>query len=437
MLCGKVELMNSSVIKNYSQLAATPLREDALAILEAGYHAILTREIIDKRVQVKNETLIIDDKHFPLNGYQRIVFVGIGKCALDAGIVFEEKLDGWMTEGVVLDVRGAPLRKIRSHIGTHPFPTEANVEVAKSIAEMLGTLSEYDLLITVISGGASSLLCLPHDMECGTLSLISKTLMDEGADILELNTVRKHTSDIQGGQFAKLAYPATVVSLIFSDVPGDDMSLVASGPTVLDETTVSDAEAVLKKYNILELCKLPNCDLVETPKEEEYFSKVHNILFVTTKIALNAMSEESKKRGYTTEIVNSMIQGEAYEVGKKLMQEATEPKTCRLFGGETTVNVVNEQSEGGRCQEVALGGLSVPAPGALMISATSDGWDNSPTAGALVDELVLTRARELDIDPVQAHKEGTSFDFFSKVASHIDTGRTGANVSDWYFTITS
>ena len=427
--------MEHSVIKNAEVLGTTPLRKDGLAILEAGYRAIMTKEVMRNRIDIDELQLTVDGHSFPFGAYERVFFVGIGKCALDAGQAIEEKLGAWLTDGIILDVRGAPLRKMRSYIGTHPFPSEQNVEVATSIAKMLEGLTDRDLLITVVSGGASSLLCLPHDISCDTVTLITKTLMESGATIDELNKVRKHTSKIQGGQFAKMAFPATVISLIFSDVPGDDISMVASGPTVMDTTTMADAQAVLEKYDIEKICKIPHCGLIETPKEEKYFERVHNILFVTNETALVAMQEEAEKRGYTTRIENTGLQGEAREVGALLAREATDQKTCRLFGGETTVTV-HKPGKGGRCQEAVLGALPVIGEHALFVAATSDGWDNTPFAGAIGDTEVFAHAQELGLDPKTAGEENQAFNFFEKTGAHIDTGRTGANVSDWYFTIT-
>lgn len=424
-----------SVIKNKDALATTPLRKDALQILEAGYQAILTKEVVGRDVEVNGQYLRIGERVLSLGVFKRIFFVGIGKCALDAGEVFEEKLGTWLTDGIILDVRGATLKKIHSRVGTHPFPSEENVKASQSIADLLQGLTDTDLLVTVVSGGASSLLCLPYDLSCETIGVITKTLMAKGATINEINTFRKHTSVIQGGQFAKMAYPATVVSLIFSDVPGDDIATVASGPTVLDTTNIADARAVLKKYDIANLCKIPECEFVETPKDPEYFQRVYNILFVSTKQALAAMKREAQALGYQAEVVDTAFQGAAYEAGRKFVHEATTPKTCRLFGGETTV-IVKKEGRGGRCQEAVLGALTEMREGVLCIAATSDGWDNTPFAGAIGDSVTLAHARELGLDPLMASENNQAYDFFEKVGSHIDTGRTGANVSDWYFTLT-
>jgi len=234
--------MNGHIIKNFDELATTALRRDALEILEAGYGAISTKKVITSKVKVEENMLLVNGNEIDLDNYEKIFFVGIGKCSATAGEVFENLLGDRITDGIVIDVRGIELKRIRSHVGTHPFPSEANVEAAQSVREMLEGATENDLVIAVISGGGSALLCLPHDLKCEVLVNTTKELMKKGANIEELNTVRKHLSLIQGGQFAKIAYPAKIMSLIFSDVPGDDISTIASGPTVIDTTTKEDAK---------------------------------------------------------------------------------------------------------------------------------------------------------------------------------------------------
>ncbi len=425
--------MNEHVIRNFDELAKTPLRRDALEILETGYNAISTKKVIMSQVKVENSILSIGDKKIKLNEYKRIFFVGIGKCSADAGEVFEDLLGDRISDGVVIDIRGVELKRIRSRIGTHPFPSEANVEAAQSVKEMLETATELDLVITVISGGGSALLCLPHDMKCEMLTKITKTLMKKGVNIKELNIVRKHLSLIQGGQFAKIAYPAKIVSLIFSDVPGNDIGTIASGPTIMDVTTKEDAERILLKYNILTDCKLPNCDVLETPKEEKYFEKVDNILLLTNETALSAMKDKAKELGYGATIVDAQIQGEAREIGKKLALGGKQG-TCLLYGGETTVTVSGD-GVGGRNQELVLGALPFVKDGEVVVASASDGWDNSPAAGAIGDVELLEKSREIGLNVDGFLESNDSYEFFKKTNGGLDVGRTGSNVSDLYFTL--
>lgn len=426
-------LMNEHKIKNFDELAITPLRKDALGILEAGYGAISTENVIRTQVKIEEDILFVKDKKINLSDYERIFFVGIGKCAADAGVVFEDILGGRITDGIVIDVRGVELKRIRSRVGTHPLPSEVNVEAAKSIKEMLEGATERDLVIALISGGGSALLCLPHDIKCEVLAKITKELMKKGANIEEMNTVRKHLSLIQGGQFAQIAYPAKIISLIFSDVPGDDIATIASGPTVLDTTTKKDAQDVLSKYGVSTDCDLPDCEIIETPKDKKYFENVENVLLLTNETALYAMKEKALELGYVAQIVDTKLQGEARDVGRVLAQNSA-PGVCMLYGGETTVTVKGGGS-GGRNQELVLGALSCLKKNSIIVAAASDGWDNSPAAGAIGDELVLEKSKEAGLSPEDFLNDNNSYEFFKKVGGAIDTGKTGSNVSDLYFTL--
>src|SRR3989344_2101331 len=226
------------------------------------------------KISLKGEELCIEDETYTCSSYERIFFVGIGKCGIDAAAAFEEILGARITDGIVLDVRSTSLPHIRSFVGTHPYPSPANMSATGEIVKMLTGVTERDLVIILISGGGSSLLCLPNEMDCDTLARFTKLLMERGADIHELNTVRKHLSRIHGGNLATLCYPAKVVSFILSDVPGNDISFIASGPTVRDTTTIADAEAVLRTYNLVNECQSASCTLIETPKEPQYLEKV-------------------------------------------------------------------------------------------------------------------------------------------------------------------
>lgn len=426
--------MKEGIIKNIDEIATTKLRKDALDILEEGYRAINTEKVITSNIRVEDGHLFIEERDINLNDYERVFFVGIGKCSADAAIILESILGDYLTSGIVVDVRGVVLQKIQSKVGTHPLPSEANIKATRSIKELLEDATERDLILTVISGGGSALLCLPHDIQCKLLIEITKTLMKKGATIEELNTVRKHLSLIQGGQFAKLAYPAKVVSLIFSDVPGDDIGTISSGPTVLDKTTKEDAEKILVKYDVLNVCKQPNCEVFETPKEEKYFAGVDNILLLTNKTALSAMKEKAEDLGYRAIIADSKVEGEARIIGKLVAQQAKN-NTCLLYGGETTVTVEKE-GKGGRCQEFILGALPYIKENSVIVAVASDGWDNTDVAGALGDNGILGEADRKGFDVNRFLKDNKSYDFFKLVNGHIKTGRIGSNVSDLYFTLT-
>jgi glycerate-2-kinase len=423
-------------LQNFDQLATSDLRRDALAILEEGYAAIVTRDVINGQVFFRDNVLHIQEYEYDLSRYERIFLFCIGKCAADAGTVLEEILGNVITDGVVLDVRGVPLKRMQSEIGTHPFPTDQNITITDSIGKMLDDATEKDLILTVISGGGSSLLCLPNDMRCESLAQITESLMKSGASIRELNTVRKHMSQIQGGWFAERAFPAKVVSLIFSDVPGDDMSMIASGPTVMDTTTKEDAERILSTYNARSMCTLPYCDITETPKEEKYFQHVDNLLVLTNHTALDAMKKKAEELGYEAVIHTSVIEGEARSLYAKVLSHDIKKHSCSIYGGETTV-YVKGKGKGGRNQEVALGALLSPQKDTVVIAAASDGWDNCDVAGAIVDDETLSKARLLGLDPQDFLDRNASYDFFELTKDAIKTGKTGSNVADFYITVTS
>ena len=420
------------IIKNYRELTTNPLRRDALDILEAGYDAILTKKAI-RNVVVKNDDIIhFKNESVSLSDYERIFSLAIGKCAVDAATALEEILGEKITDGVVIDIKSGEFKKMRSFVGTHPYPSEQNVLAAKEISEMVSGLTEKDLVMVVISGGGSSLLSLPHKISTEELTVITKKLMDKSAPIRELNIVRKHLSEIQGGFFAKMAYPAKVVSLIFSDVPGNDLGTIASGPTVLDQSTKEDAEAVLEKYNIRQECGLPLLETIETPKEEKYFANVKNILAVTNDIALHVMAKKAEELGYAVKIEDNRIEGIARELGEEMAKKELPPKTCLLYGGETTVNVVADHGLGGRNQEFVLGGLPYLKEGTVLVGAASDGRDYSDAAGAVGDKELFENAKEKGLLPDDFLVKNNSFEFFKQTGGHLHTDPTGANVADLY-----
>lgn len=431
--CYNSGIMDLPVIKNLAALGTTPLRADALRILEAGYEAVLTDKVIRGEITLDGDNICIKDMTVCLPDFERVFFVGIGKCAVDASAAFEELLGDRLTDGVVLDVKAGVFQKIRSYIGTHPFPSPVNVSATQEIVKMLTGMTERDLVFVVVSGGGSSLLCLPFDTTCDVLREITTALWRGGATIAEVNTVRKHLSEVQGGQLAKIAYPATVVSFIFSDVPGNDIGMIASGPTVMDTTTVEDAQSILAKYGVLQVCRLPDCKLNETPKDLKYFARVTNVLLVTNEKALDAMAAEATVLGYRAEVRDTKLEGYASEVGTRFADESAKmhEKTCYLWGGETTVKLGANAGIGGRSQELALAALRTLPPGRVLIAAASDGWDNTDVAGAIADAVVSEHAQTLGIVAAEALATNDSYHFWEKAGGQIVTGRTGINVADF------
>lgn len=415
-------------IINQKSLATTKLRRDALSIVRAGIDAVETSKVLKQVVRRKGETMTVGKKSYRLDRYRRIFVIGIGKAAFDAVKALESILGSRITDGVVLDVKGGKLTRVKSLVGTHPLPSHTNIRATAEILGIVKGATADDLVVTVVSGGGSALLCWPHQLECDDVTKINRLLMHRGATIHELNTVRKHISEIQGGQLAWMAHPATVVGLIFSDVPGDDISMVASGPTVLDTTSVQDAQRIMKKYDVLRLCQLDHCDLRETPKHPQFFNHVHNELVVSNKTAVEAMAIRARRLGYNPVIYSTKLDGEARDVGR-LISNLLKPGQALIAAGETTVTVFGK-GQGGRNQELALGAFATLPQGGLVLSIASDGIDNSPVAGAFVDDVVKQQALEKKLKPDRALERNDSLSFFEDAGCTIKTGVTGVNVSD-------
>jgi glycerate 2-kinase len=420
------------IIKNYEHLATTTSRKQVLRILEAGLSAINTESLMRDNFSYnqKEDALYINSNKYDLRKFQKVVVVGAGKMVVEAAEGIERVMLDRLAGGVVIDIVPGNLKKIVSRVGTHPLPSTANVTATNEIITMLNNLTEQDLVICVIGGGGSSLMTSPQVISVEEERIITKALMDSGADITEMNTVRKHFSNIKGGGLARLAYPAHVLSLIFSDVPGDDMSMVASGPTVRDTTTIQDAMQIMDKHKILEKCSMEKCGFIETPKDAKYFEHVDNILFCSNKLALDAMSEKARDLGLKPKIWNAAFQGEAKDIASQIVKEV-KPNECLIAGGESVVSLdKSAHGSGGRNQEMGLAALLKMTPGTVFAALASDGRDNSDVAGSLVDETNLALAKKLNINLHQSLTNHDEYSTMLDINAAIMTGITGSNISD-------
>lgn len=419
-------------IQNFNLLATDAPRLDALSIAETGYAAIDVGAALTHMLRVEDGVLTVQNMAYRLKG-RRVFFVGVGKCAFAAARAIETHLSDFLEHGIALDVSSAEqhvLAKIEMYTGTHPLPSEANERATNRVIEFLSACTTDDLVIMLISGGGSTLLCSPPEsMTCADESALFMELTVKGASIQEINTIRKHASLARGGSLAAAAYPAEVLSLIVSDVPGNDITYVASGPTVFDASTAADARAILARYNI---AMTTSIECTETPKEQKYFERVTNILFLTNQDALAAMHREATRRGYATTIINDCLTGEAREVGHNIVSELHDAprKTALLYAGETTVTLSASAGAGGRNQEMALAALQTIRTGELVLPFASDGYDNTNHAGAIGDDTTCTHAlaQNLSIEKyLGAHR---AYDFFTATGDALETGYTGSNVSD-------
>lgn len=358
-------------IKNYKLLAKSKLRKDALGIAEAGLQAIDTKKNILKTNILNNLKA------------KRIFVIAVGKCAYEASQALEERLGDKIYKGISLDVCQGELIRIKCIQGTHPLPSEQNIKATKKIIKLLKETREDDLVLFIISGGGSTLLSEHNDEED-----IMKELLKSGKNIYDINKIRKTLSSARAGGLTKYAYPSRVISLIFSDVPGNDISFISSGPTVQHD------------------------------QDDKYFNKVDNILFISNKVALRAMLRKSQELGYDLDIISANLQGEARKIGPTIIDNPG------LYGGETTVKVKGK-GKGGRNQELCLSTLPY-IKNQLILAIASDGIDNSEHAGAICD--IITK--ESGVRSQEYLENNNSFNFFKKTKDAIITGKTGSNVSD-------
>lgn len=415
-------------IKNYSDLAITTKRSVVLDLIEAGLSAIQPETILKKNFVLNNNILSILDKKIDLNLYERVFLVSFGKGSSGITKLIEGVLGSKLTKGFCIDTNGKSSEKIKFVKGTHPLPSEENINFTKNVLEELNGVTEKDLILVVICGGGSVMFEKPHNITLDKLIEVNKALLHSGADIFEMNTIRKHLSDVKGGGLVKLLFPAKILSLIFSDVPGNDLSVIASGTTTQDKTTIDDAWSVYNKYELGNL-DLSENDLIETPKDENFFSTSENILMLSNLTALEAMKKKAESLKLTCEIYSEKFQSEAELAGKALI-EKTPKNSVLLVGGETTVKVANKDGIGGRNQEVVLSALYHLDENIVISSFDSDGWDNSSFAGAIGDFHTLEKAKKLGINPQEFLEKNNSFTFFKTVNDGIITDRLPSNVSD-------
>ncbi len=378
----------------------------------------------------------------------RTIVVGAGKAAASMAAAVEAAWEGPL-EGLVVTRygHGAPTRRIEVVEASHPVPDAAGERAALRILDSVSGLGADDLVLCLISGGGSALLAAPAaGLTLEDKRAVNRALLKSGADIAEMNCVRKHLSAIKGGRLALAAAPAKVVSLIISDVPGDDLAVIASGPTVADPTTSADALAILRRYGI----DIPphvvahlESPASETPKPgDPVFNRVANILIATPQMSLQAAAAAARAAGVAPLLLGDAIEGEAREVGKVMAGVARSvaahgepvPAPCVLLsGGETTVTV-RGQGRGGRNAEFLLG-LAVAlagAPGVHALAGDTDGVDGSEdNAGAYAGPDTLARAAALGLKPAERLADNDAYALFQALDDLIVTGPTLTNVNDF------
>jgi glycerate-2-kinase len=442
------------LVKNGEGPRERRARAIALQSLESAIHAVDPRRIMRARVRLKGASIQVDGHSFDLKRFKDIYVVGGGKASGSMAAALSKILSHRITGGLVNvpqgDMHRAGVIKMRE--ASHPIPNEAGVKGAREMLEIAERAGKDALVICLISGGGSSLMPLPR----GEISLsnkreITESLLKSGATISEINTVRKHISDFKGGWLAKKANPATILNLILSDVVGDPIEFIASGPTVPDSTTFRDAINVLKRYRLWDstpetittlLSKGAKGLVPETPKpSDNAFRKVHNIVLGNNRTASLAARKRLESSSLHALLLTSTLEGEARNVGGMLASIAREisisghpvPRPAGIVaGGETTVSVIGS-GKGGRNQEIALaaGRKLGFTRGVAVASLSTDGVDGpTDAAGALADGHTLGRALKKGLSADSFLARNDSYAFFSNLGDLIFTGPTGTNVND-------
>lgn len=460
-------------IKNKSQLLLNSLDKNQLSLrriglqaLEKSIFAVKPKRIIEKSIKLHKNILSIKNDEFDLSKFNKIYLIGGGKATAEMALTLERILINSKDidyKGII-NIPEEPNRekefeksKITINFSSHPIPNGNGVKGTKSMMEIIENSNEHDLIFCLISGGGSALLPLPtQDINLEDLQRTNSLLLSSGVSIHEINTIRKHLSDFKGGNLAKKLYNssrATLISLIISDVVGDDLSSIASGPTVPDKTTFQDALEILKKYKLLGEIPtavkiyfekgLSNKEL-ETPKpNDKCFFNVYNYLIGSVASATEEIKAFLKIKGFKVKIFSNYIIGEARECGETLfkiisenLEESNKSEKIALIGtGELTVTI-RGKGIGGRNQEMLLSFINSVKErkfnyNFLIIGVNLDGIEgNSKAMGALVDNYVLERYNFKNVDLKKFLENNDSNSFFKELGTELLTGPTGCNVND-------
>ena len=435
------------------------LRQHALDIFEAGLAAVDPADAILRHMSVSEDVLDISGHQFGLNEFEQVFVVGAGKAGAPMGQALEELLGSRITDGVVVvkEGHGRPLTRIRLHEAGHPLPDDRGISGTREILSVVQGAGERDLVLCLMSGGGSALMVSPaQGITLEDKQAVTRLLLACGADIHEVNAIRKHLSRVKGGGLARMAYPATMISLILSDVVGDDLNVIASGPTVPDTSTFENVLQICRHYGIWEQAPAAIRKRVaeglqgrvpDTPgSNDPIFHKCTSHLVGTNMQALEAAAKRARRLGYNTVILSSTIQGEAREAAKALAGVAREirnpgnplaPPACILSGGETTVAIQGD-GKGGRNQEFALAAARAVEglEDVVILAAGTDGNDGpTDAAGAIVDGHTVSRAVAKKLNPSEYLNNNDTYHFFQALKDLVVTGPTGTNVMDIYMAL--
>lgn len=415
-------------------------------IIDAAIESVKPSVLIPKSVRIKESKLFIADSVFDLTAINNIYVIGAGKASGFMAYEIEKILGSKITQGVVsvYDSSNIKLDTMKLIEAGHPLPNEKSLTAGKEIFELVSSADQNDLVITLLSGGGSALMeLLPQGISLDDYRKLTNLLLQSGADINEINIVRKAISQIKGGKLAEVINPAKSITLIISDVVGDKLESIASGPTFINEKVSISAKSILDKYYLWN--KIPHSitnyfsEIYDDSQQSHLQIDNQNIFIIGNNLtALNAAKDKAEQLGFDSKIVNDKLVGEARSAGNEIANHLKnylniDRPTCFLFGGETTVTIKGN-GLGGRNQELVLSALIEMKDidrKYLLASVGTDGRDGpTDAAGAFINEQSWKKAIELNLKPKKFLKENNSYNFFDSIGTLIKTGSTGTNVMD-------
>lgn len=429
-------------------------------IVSVGLNAVDPCKVIQDSLFIHQNKLSLGKNIYNLSDYQRVILIGFGKAAQGMALGVKLALGKYLDEGLIITKFKNPLLEMElcpeiiTLVGNHPIPGKKSMESSKRIIDFLKDSCNEDLIICVISGGGSALFTQPIDgISFKEMQSISEKLITSGADINEINEVRKRIDMVKGGGLAKLVYPRRMISLILSDVVGDTLSTIASGPTVAHSIHDRKAWKIVQRYNLSRKINSHALSLIHTPASQDSDNSIkraddinqviENVVVGNNALALQKAMTQARKIGFSGEVLSSQILGDSRQIGrmfgeriialKKQMKSDSKP-ICIIAGGETTIKV-GGKGKGGRNLEIALAcALEIEGiEDVCFVTLATDGEDGmTDAAGAIVNGQTIKKARRLGLDPINFQKRNDTYNFFTKVGGLVKTGSTGTNVNDIY-----
>jgi len=427
-------------------------REAAASIWRAALDAGDVAPLVARHLRVNGSALTAAGVTLDLNRLQRILVLGAGKAAAAMARAAESILGDRISDGFVVVKDGYRTETSRIEVGEagHPVPDSRGLDASARLLTLAASATERDLVLVLVSGGGSALTPAPAEpITLAEKQAVTRLLLEAGATIGELNAVRKHLSRFKGGLLARRAQPATVVTLALSDVVGDPLDVIASGPTAPDSSTYGDALEVLEARGVLDRAPHSIVErlragargaIEETPKPgDRVFDRVRNAVIGNNALVVQAAAAAAERLGYRPYVLTRGLQGEARSVGPELIERARmlPGPVCMIAGGETTVTV-RGSGRGGRCQEAALAAALALEPGddLVMLAAGTDGTDGpTDAAGALVDAGTLARGRAAGRDAQRSLADNDAYGFLASAGDHVVTGPTNTNLLDLYLVV--